>query len=162
MEAKNLNQQTRTSGEISRYLEFSLGDERYSVPLLSIKEVIPLPETTTLPNSPDYFIGIMNLRGQIISIVDLRKKLKITKSSQRLEEAVVIVDFEGLSIGLIVDSIERVIAFSDENLSEVPQIKSQINVKYIKGIFKDKDSLTIILDLYNVLNVGEIKAIIKK
>ena len=62
-----------------RYLQFDLGNESYAIALLNVKEVIPVPETTPLPNAPTYYIGIMNLRGQIISIVDLRKRLKINK-----------------------------------------------------------------------------------
>lgn len=161
-EKKLLEDKKYENSAINRYLEFVLGTEKYAVPLLSIKEVIPLPETTVLPNCPDYFIGIMNLRGQIISIIDLRKKLKIKSAVSNLEEAVVIVDFDTISVGLIVDSIERVITFDETKLSDVPQIKSQINAKFIKGIFKDNENLTIILDLLNVLNIDDIKKIVKK
>lgn len=148
----------KTNVEIlERYLEFDLGKEAYAVPLLSIKEVITVPETTPLPNSPSYFLGIMNLRGQIISVLDLRKKLKITPKEEGLEESVVIVDFDGVSIGLIVDSINRVISFSVNDLIEVPEIQSQVNGQYINGVYKGADHLTVILDLEEILNIDEIK-----
>lgn len=62
--------------DAQRYLQFDLGNESYAVPLSTVKEVIPVPETTPLPNSPTHYVGIMNLRGQIISVIDLRKRLK--------------------------------------------------------------------------------------
>lgn len=147
---------------LERFLEFDLGNEAYAVPLLSIKEVITVPETTPLPNSPSYFLGIMNLRGQIISVVDLRKKLKISSKSEGLEESVVIVDFEGVSIGLIVDSINRVINFAISELIEVPEVQSQVNAQYINGVYKGEKKLTIILDLEKILNIEEIKSVSKK
>ena len=103
-----------------RYLQFDLGNESYAIALLNVKEVIPVPETTPLPNAPTYYIGIMNLRGQIISIVDLRKRLKINKKEDA-EEAVIIVDFAGVSIGLVVDSINYVLNVATSEITEVPE-----------------------------------------
>ena len=142
---------------VRRFLEFDLGKESYAVPLLSIKEVITVPDTTPLPNSPAYFMGIMNLRGQIISVMDLRKKLKITPKEEELEESVVIVDFEDLSIGLVVDSINKVISFSSSDLVEVPEVQSQVNAQFIHGVFKGTDKLTVILDLEKILNIPEVR-----
>ena len=72
-----MEHQEKKNESAQRYLQFDLGNERYAIALLNVKEVIPLPETTPLPDSPSYYIGIMNLRGQIISIMDFRKKLNI-------------------------------------------------------------------------------------
>lgn len=140
-----------------RYIQFGLGNENYAVPLLSVKEVIPVPETTSLPNSPAFYIGIMNLRGQIISIVDLRKKLSIAPRKEDLEEAVLIVEIEGVGIGLIVDSINRVLNISMGEVSEVPEVSSQVNAKFIEGVYQSEDHLTILLDLSSILNIKDIK-----
>ena len=144
-----------------KYLEFDLGQEAYSVPLLSIREVIPQPETTPLPNGPDYFVGIMNLRGQIISIVDLRKKLRIAPKQPDGQIAVVIVEIEDISVGLIVDSINKVLNFQTTELVDVPEIKNQVNAKYIQGVFKSKDHLTILLDIRSILDINAIKKLQK-
>lgn len=140
-----------------RFLQFNLGQESYAIHLLSVKEVIPCPSTTSLPNSPNYYVGIMNLRGQIISIVDLRKKLNITPKDEGLEEAVIIVEIEGIGIGVVVDSINKVLNISHSTISEVPEISSQVNAKYIEGVHKTDDGLTIILDFESILNIKEIK-----
>ena len=106
-----------------RYLEFDLGTEHYAIRLLQVKEVIPIPETTPIPKAPSYFLGIMNLRGHIISIVDLRKKLGVPSKENLEEEAVIIADVEGVKMGVIVDSINRVLPVSMKDVSEVPEIK---------------------------------------
>ncbi|MBI99607.1 MAG: chemotaxis protein CheW [Halobacteriovoraceae bacterium] len=143
-----------------RYLQFDLGNESYAIALLNVKEVIPVPETTPLPNAPTYYIGIMNLRGQIISIVDLRKRLKINKKEDA-EEAVIIVDFAGVSIGLVVDSINYVLNVATSEITEVPEIRSQVNAQYVQGVHRGQGKLTIMLDLAKALNISEIAGLQK-
>lgn len=151
---------TVKSSQEERYLQFSLGHESYAVHLLQVKEVIPTPETTKLPNSPKHFVGIMNLRGQIISIYDLRKKLGIQMDANaQTEEAVVIVNIEDTSIGLVVDSINKVINIQTENILQVPEIKSQVNAKYIEGVHRDSDHLTMILNLGTIFDIKEVKSL---
>jgi purine-binding chemotaxis protein CheW len=147
--------------KIERYLEFNLGEEAYAIPLLSVKEVITIPETTRIPNSPAYYIGIMNLRGQIISIIDLRKKLGI-KSQDDSEEAVVIVEVDNLGIGLVVDSINKVLNIPMDQLKEVPEVSSQVNAKYIEGVYSSANKLIMTLYLNKILNISEINQQSKK
>ncbi len=140
-----------------RYLQFELGGEYYAIPLLSVKEVIPCPETTPLPNGPAHYVGIMNLRGLIISVIDLRKRLSIKGSIEKSEEAVIIVEFDGISVGVVVDAIHKVLNIQSDHISEVPEIQSQINAKYIQGVHKGESRLTLMLDLELILNIKEIK-----
>lgn len=148
------------SNQVDRFLEFSLGVEDYAIPLLMVKEVISIPETTPIPKAPKHFIGLMNLRGQVISIVDLRNKLTIKPKEETSDSAVIIVDFQGINIGVIVDSINRVLAFSTNEIQEMPELNSQVKSDYIRGVYKKEDGLTVLLDLakcldvkdYNVLN----------
>lgn len=152
---KSEDEQLLTQEE--RYLQFGLGDEKYAIYLLSVKEVIPVPEMTNLPNSPKYYKGIMNLRGQIISVVDLRTKLGVFPRKDNDEEAVVIVEIEGISIGVIVDSIDKVLNINIDDIAEVPEVNSQINAKFIEGIYQHDNALTVLLDLKSILNIEEIK-----
>ena len=101
---------------LDRFIEFSLGSEDYAIPLLMVREVISIPETTPIPKAPKHFIGLMNLRGQVISIVDLRNKLNIKPQESDEDSAVIIVDFNGMNIGIIVDSINKVLAFSKNEI----------------------------------------------
>ncbi len=146
----NDKRKTETTEKSERYLQFDLGSEGYATKLLDVKEVIPMPETTPIPNSQNFYVGIMNLRGKIISVIDLRKKLNI-KPGADLEEAVVIVEIGDLGIGLVVDSINRVINLKNSEISNIPELQSQVNSEFIKGVYRGKDKLTIILDLEKVL-----------
>lgn len=160
MKVINSNEETKT--ESVTFLQFDLGQESYGVKLLSVKEVITVPDVTPLPNGPSYFQGIMNLRGQIISIVDLRKKLGIKSKESIEEEAVVIVDFDGVSIGLIVDSINRVLSVNLADLVEIPEVQSQVNSKFIQGVHRGEDKLTLVLDLAKIFNLVEIEQFSKQ
>lgn len=151
-----------TSNIPLRYLQFKLGEENYGMELLKVKEVIPVPDTTPLPNCPSYYTGIMNLRGQIISIIDLRKKLSINTKHENAEEAVIIVEIEGIGIGVVVDYIGKVLNLSSHDIAEVPEVSKQINAKYIQGVYKDGESLNIFLDISSILNINEIKNTQKK
>ncbi len=145
-----------------RYLQFSLGKECYALHLLTVKEVVTVPPCTPLPNSPAYYNGIMNLRGQIISIIDLRKKLNIKTQVTENEEAVIIAEIQGIGIGLIVDSINKVLNIKTNEVSEVPEVSSQVNAQYIQGVYQVDNRLTILLDLESILNIKEIKTLSQK
>lgn len=150
---KNKNEE----GKQIRYIQFDLGSEAYAIQLLRVKEVIPVPETTPLPNCQSYYVGIMNLRGQIISIIDLRKKLNVTPKQEGLEEAVIIIEIDGIGIGVIVDSINKVLIVGSNTVIEVPEVNSQINAKYIQGVHQGDEQLTVLLDLESILDIESIK-----
>lgn len=158
MEKDNVTKMKRTNAELSRFIEFSLGKEDYAIPLLMVREVISVPETTPIPKSPTHFLGIMNLRGQVISVVDLRKKLKV-ENKKDSEEAVIIVDIGGMNIGVVVDSINKVLAFSSDEVSEMPEVEHQVNTHFIFGVYKKENSLTVLLDIAKVLDLKDIEAI---
>lgn len=150
----SVHKEKGTTMNLNRYIEFSLGNEDYAIPLLMVREVISVPETTPIPKAPTHFLGIMNLRGQVISVVDLRKKMKV-EPSKNVEEAVIIVDIGGLNIGVVVDSINKVLAFSTEEVSEVPEVEQQVNANFIMGVYKKEKSLTILLDIARVLDLKD-------
>jgi len=159
MSIENLNQPQNVNTEVYRFLEFSLGQEDYAIPLLSVREVISIPETTPIPKAPPHFLGIMNLRGQVISVVDLRTKLKIKPKGNNQEESVIIVDINGMNLGIVVDSINKVLAFTQDQVNEVPEIETQVNAEYIQGVFRKEDSLTVLLDVAKVLDLKDMKAV---
>ncbi len=147
------------AGDVHRFLEFTLGNEDYAIPLLSVREVISVPETTPIPKAPTHFLGIMNLRGQVISVVDLRTKLKIKCKENNSEESVIIVDINGMNLGIVVDSINKVLAFTDEEVNEVPEIETQVNAEYIQGVYRKENSLTVLLDVAKVLDLKDRKIV---
>ncbi len=150
------------NSELQRFLEFSLGEEEYAIPLLSVREVISVPETTPIPKAPSHFLGIMNLRGQVISVVDMRTKLKIKPRENNAEESVIIVDLDGMNLGIVVDSINKVLAFTLKEINEVPEIETQVNAEYIYGVYRKEKSLTVLLNVAKVLDIKDVNALAKK
>ncbi|OQW47966.1 MAG: hypothetical protein A4S09_14305 [Proteobacteria bacterium SG_bin7] len=137
-----------------RFLSFSLGTEEYAIPLLTVKEVIAMPEITPLPHTPSHFLGIMNLRGQVISIVDLRIKLAI-KPSNSVETAVIICDLGTLNLGVVVDSVNSVLSPKDNELSGKPAIQSTKNMDYVTGVYRKDKKLILFLDVATSLDVKD-------
>lgn len=151
-----MEQEEKSTSQIERYIKFKLGKESFAIKLLDIKEVIPVPELTPLPGSPAYYQGIMNLRGQIISIIDLRKKLNVVSEDGPNEEAVIIIELEGVAIGLVVDEIFSVLNIEVDSVKEVPVIKSQVNAQYISGVIHHDEELVVLFNLEKVINLSEI------
>lgn len=148
------------SNDVTRYICFNLGLEEFAIPLLSVKEVIGLPEVTPVPQTPPHFVGIMNLRGSVISIMDLRHKLSI-KAVPSDETTVVILDLGGHNIGVVVDKVNSVISISPEKISEKPIVDSAKSTDYITGVFRRENSLVLLLDVARALSVED-RSIIKK
>jgi purine-binding chemotaxis protein CheW len=146
----------QTSSEASRFLIFSLCQEQYAVPLLKVKEVIALTETTPVPYSPPYFKGIMNLRGQVISVIDLRTKLKMPKGEASSETAIIILDLSPLSLGIIVDSVESVLAVAAGEIQPPPEVGGA-STAYIRGVTRKDKKLILLLDIEKTLSVEDLK-----
>jgi purine-binding chemotaxis protein CheW len=150
----------QTSGRHTndRYLNFSLGSEEFAIPLLAVREVIAMPEITPVPFSPPHFLGIMNLRGQIISIIDLRLKLNI-KPKASSETAVIICHLSEVYLGVVVDAINQVIAPAPEELSEKPEMQTNKSSDYITRIYRSEDQqLIMLVDIAKALGVEDIVA----
>jgi purine-binding chemotaxis protein CheW len=148
------------SGNAQRFLAFSLNDEEYAIPLLHVKEVIAIPEITPIPYTPAHFLGIMNLRGQVISIIDLRQKFKMKKAERTAESTVVICDFDSMCLGVVVDSVNFVMALAEGDISAKPDIESSISSDYIMGVTKHDKKLVVLVNLAKALSVED-KAAVK-
>ncbi len=136
------------------YLKFSLYDEHFALPLLMVKEVIAMPEVTPIPNTPKYFLGIMNLRGQIISIVDLRTKLNI-HGQFNAETTVVICEMKPYCVGIVVDSVDSVLSLTTAEIKEKPKIESASATDYITGVVNKDNHLILIVDMIKALDMND-------
>jgi len=148
----------KLSGAEARYLSFTLGHEEYAIPLLSVKEVIAPPEITSVPHTPPYFLGIMNLRGQVISVIDLRQKMNI-KSKDAGEMAIIICDLGSVCLGVMVDSINAVLNPKPQEISQKPEIHSHKNTEYITNVYRKDERLILFLDIAKSLDVVDHNAI---
>lgn len=139
---------SETQTELNRYLNFSLGKEDYAVPLLSVREVVAMPTLTPLPHTPPYFLGLMNLRGQVMTVIDLKKKLGIAAGSSN-ETTVIICDFDGSPAGYVVDSVNCVLSASEADLAPAPVTQGP---PCVSGVFKTEKNLVLLLDLQKLLD----------
>lgn len=136
----------------SRYLCLNLGAEEFAIPLLAVKEVIGLPEMTPIPQVSAHFSGIMNLRGQIISVMDLRVKLGI-KPGAGAETSVIILDLESQCVGVIVDQVTAVQVVTKQMIAEKPVVPQARSGDYVCGVFTRNEKLILILDIAKALSV---------
>ena len=129
-------------GSTQRYLEFILGNESYAVELLKVKEVITPPLVTPIPQAPSYVCGLMNLRGIVLTITDLRKKLGITPNIDRDQNAVIIFDLGERMVGVVVDSIQRVLSVDTDLVKPPPHDDTPLS-KHIKGVIQQENKLIV-------------------
>ena len=158
-EEKKFNEEDR-KGE--RFLSFSLGSEDYAIPLLIVKEVIAVPEVTPVPFTASHFLGVMNLRGQIISVVDLRIKLGINIQAAGPETSVIICNLTPLCLGFSVDSVHSVLSPQIGEISNKPDVQSGRNTDYIIGAFRHNEKMIMILDIARALNLENIQDLTHK
>jgi purine-binding chemotaxis protein CheW len=143
MSEKNLDGQ--------RYLEFQLGSESYAVELVHVREVITPPELTPIPKAPAHVCGLMNLRGLVLTVIDLRKKLGITPDPQQQESAVIIFDLGDRLVGAWVDSIYRVMSVPADSQKPVPESENSSVTQNLHGVLQFQNKLTLWLDIKKLL-----------
>lgn len=140
--------------EAGRYICFNLGEQEYGVPLLSIKEVLGMPEVTSIPQTPSHFLGIMNLRGNVISVMDLRVKIGL-KPTNTTETSVMIFDLGHYLLGVVVDKINAVITIPENEISERPVLESNQSVEYIENIYRKNDDLVLLISIAKALSLED-------
>ena len=154
-------QETKGLPRSKKYMVFTLGEDRFAIPLFQVKEVIGLIKITPIPDVPKYFKGLINLRGRIISTLDLRAKLGIPlKEAQAKKSCIIISELTEVLIGTIVDNVSEVVSIEESQIERQLDISSKISREYITGIAKiDGKPLTILLDIGKVLDVSELAAL---
>jgi len=137
---------------------FKLGDEEFGVDITQVKEIMKMTQITKIPCPLSFVEGLINLRGKVTTVVDLRKKLNI-KTDQQKNAKIIIVEIDGNTLGMIVDSVIGVLRLSDVEIEPVPPLMTHQNLGYIWGIGKLKERLLILLDLQKILSQKEVKEI---
>ena len=142
--------------EGTRLITFILGEEKYGLNILKVRELISFPEgLTRIPGVPDYIIGMFNLRGLVIPVMDLRAKFKMSGEERHEFSVIIIVEVENKNIGLTVDSVSDVIFVKEEDIQETIELAVNVDTKFIKGVAKTKDEMVILLDIDFLLSKEE-------
>ena len=145
------------SGSTLTLVGFFLGQEEYALDILKIREIRPMMEITTVPKAPDFVEGVINLRGDIVPIINLRAKLSLPEAEHTEESKVIVVEFDNRLIGIVVDEVSEVIEIPEERVSPPPAIIGGVEAEFLKGVGKLGDRLLILLDLDKILTEKEKK-----
>lgn len=144
------------SDELLQLVSFNIGSEEFGVDILKVQEINRMVEITKVPQAPHYVEGVINLRGKVIPIVDLRKRFNLELKEYDKNTRIVVVDIGGNIMGMVVDSISEVLRLPSSTIEPAPEIVTGINSEYIKGVAKLEDRLLIFLDLSKVIDMNEI------
>lgn len=129
-----------------RYLTFSLDDEEYGMEIKNVTEIVGIQSITEVPELPEYIKGIINLRGKIIPVIDVRLRFGKERRDYNDRTCIIVIDVYDLSIGLIVDSVTEVLAIADEDIVPPPQLNNDLGKKYIKAIGKSGNNIKLLID----------------
>lgn len=140
-----------------RFLTFLLGKESYGIEIRHVTEIIGIQPITEVPELPEYIKGIINLRGKIIPVMDVRIRFKKEPREYNDRTCVIVIDIRDISIGLIVDTVSEVLSIPEENIVEPPQMNKGFNNRYIKQIGKVGSDVKLLLDCERLLNDDELE-----
>lgn len=144
-----------------RYLTFYIGDECYGFEIKHVTEIIGMQAITEIPELPEYVRGIINLRGKIIPVMDVRLRFKKDPLEYNDRTCVIVVDIKEVSIGFIVDRVSEVLSIPEEDIVDPPQIQKGINNKYIKKIGKVGNAVKLLLDCEMLLTEQELESLVE-
>ena len=147
--------EVKETGELRQLISFSVGEEEYGLELARVKEVIRVREITWLPKAPSFVRGIINLRGDVIPIIDLRDEFGLDSREDTAQTRVIVVEIEGRLTGLVVDSASQVVRISADQVDPPPPVPGGFSQELITGVGKLEDRLVILLNPDAILTVEE-------
>ena len=144
---------------------FKLGDEEYALPIEQVKEIVLTPRISEVPQTPEYVRGIANIRGEVISIMDLEKKFGLRSKSKTLSETpgstnyTMVIESNEYSIGILVNQVPNTLSVYSSKIDNTSNIlqHSHLDDASIKGVVKEKEKMIILIDVLSMLNIGELK-----
>lgn len=161
MDMANITIENRTG----KYLTFSLEDEHYGLGILKVKEIIGMMQVTSVPRTPGFVKGVINLRGKVIPVIDLRLRFNMDERKYTERTCIIVVEVEGengtIQIGIVVDAVSEVLNIREEDVEDTPTFGAKLDTDYILGIAKMEGGVKILLDIDRVLHEREISILEK-
>ncbi len=146
-----------------KYLTFSLANEEFGIGILKIREIIGMMSITTVPQTPEFVKGVVNLRGKVIPVIDLRLRFGMETVDYNERTCIIVVEIEAekgnVTIGVVVDSVSEVLNIGAEDIEETPSFGTNLNTSYILGMAKAEGSVKILLDIDRILSNEETAAL---
>ena len=152
-----INKKEAATDELLQLVSFKIGNEEFGIDILQVQEINRMMQITQVPNSPDFVEGVVNLRGRIIPVIDLRKRLNLHTADHNKETRIIVVELEGKTIGFVVDEVSEVLRISKDITEPPPPMVAGINSDFITAVGKLDDRLLILLDLEKIFSTNESK-----
>ena len=163
-ETAAINQAVKVMADrAGKHLTFTLAEEEYGIGILKIKEIIGMMPVTQIPRTPEFVKGVINLRGKVIPVMDLRRRFGMENMDYTDRTCIIVVEMAGGSgtvlTGIVVDSVSEVLTIKTEEIEEAPSFGGSLDTEFILGMAKTKDSVKILLDIDRVLSAEEAMAL---
>jgi len=146
-----------------QYLTFQLGDEVFAIDVANVREILEFTTVTKVPKTPEYMRGVINLRGSVVPVVDMRQKFGMSSTEKTINTCIVVVEVtygnEDIVMGALVDSVQEVFELEADNIEPAPRIGTHVKTEFIKGMGKKDDRFIIILDSSKVFSAEDIAGI---
>ncbi|MDH5561855.1 MAG: chemotaxis protein CheW [Deltaproteobacteria bacterium] len=139
-----------------KFLTFICGDREYGIQIMEAREVVKMMEIDPVPQTPDFMKGIINLRGRIIPVIDLRQKFNLREYEKTAESCILVTDIKGKLTGAVIDQLVGVVTIEEKEFEESPDLGANINTEFIRGIAKLEKRVIIILNMKKVLSNEEL------
>lgn len=140
-----------------QFVTFFINREIYGIPVLQVQEIIGMTKVTTVPNSLPFMKGVIDLRGIVVPVIDMRRKFGMDEAEYTAFTVIIIVEVDDRLVGMVVDSVSDVMNIPVKSMRETPQLSAKINTDYIKGIGQRDSDLVIILDVDRILTTAELE-----
>ncbi len=142
--------------QVLQFVTFTLNEEEYAVDILNVQEINRITEIAKVPNSPDYVEGVINLRGKVIPVINLRRKFRFDEKESDDESRIIIMEINEITNGLIVDSVSEVLRVPAHIIEPPPPMSFDMNSKYIKGIAKIEDRIIILIEINRLIGNSDV------
>lgn len=153
------NNSTAQTGTTAQYVTFTMGDEVYGIPILKLNEIIAYQDLTIIPNVPSFIKGVLNLRGTVVPIIDLRERFHMEAKVYDQMTVIMILDVFGRIVGLVVDSVSDVVTFNNDDIRPRPNFSTNISLQFIHGMGVKDNRFVILLDVDKLLSDDEMNAV---
>jgi purine-binding chemotaxis protein CheW len=156
---KNGNHESYDQGDTRQFIIFTIDNQDYGIDVLNSKEIIMVNDLTMIPEAPFFIKGVIDLRGEIVPIIDIAKCFNINSKERDGARKVIIISINNVLIGIEVSEVREIIRINQEDIAEVPDITKKINKNYIEGVAKQEGKILILLDIKQILTSEEIDKI---
>lgn len=151
--------QKKQDDELLQLVTFSIGEEEFGVDILKVQEIIRTMEITKVPRAQDFVEGVINLRGKVIPIIDLRRRFGLDSKNHDKHTRIIVIEINNMIVGFVVDSVSEVLRIPASTVEPPPPVVAGLESEYISGVGKLQDRLLILLDLDKLLSSDDLEAL---